>query len=274
MDRLDKLRVASAQAARRIYAALPLNVRFAFFFQKLADLALDAFGRVMYAEFIKRGVVGMPPIHGKPVEEVVNKDDPRLANKLPSGYGSTFASKVRGLIRGKFKDPLMVEEAMQNVSVKFLAGASKGIEEGSPLAKAENYVIVSVVREVLTEMKKQRGHGSLTVDDDGADVQLDVADPDALQQFENIERFWHKDPGVRRKLEQVHPDAPEYIDLSVEGYHDREIVGDPKAGYPGMLPHPFGQRGNPLSPQSWAKDYRPAIFKILTQYVSEHGLAA
>jgi hypothetical protein len=45
----------------------------------------------------------------------------------------------------------------------------------------------------------------------------------------------------------VHADIPRYVALSMQGYTDAEIIGNPARGQPGMLPNYTAPRSGPNS---------------------------
>jgi hypothetical protein len=70
-------------------------------------------------------------------------------------------------------------------------------------------------------------------------------------------------PAVRGKLRQIHPDAEQYVKLSIlDGYTDREILGDPANGVPSLLEHPYGGGGAPLNEKLWGH-YKKKIYDVL-----------
>lgn len=87
--------------SRRIYTSLPWGYRIAELFTVLAGDSLEAFGRVIYAEFIKSVVRGMPDVA------------PGRRPSISSGY----RTKRRGRFAFRVRSSLRIE-GFQSVAVK------------------------------------------------------------------------------------------------------------------------------------------------------------
>lgn len=260
MERIAKLVAASTAVRRKIWASLQFSVRLADFFGRLASMTTDAFGKVIYAEFILRGVEDMPPVHGKPVSELPHSKS--IANKLPPGYGREFGKKAFLVMMGKLHNPQQVEELMSEFLVNFLESGSKHLREGVTLHEAHNYVLRALQNAIIDWLRKKRE----VSDSMGGEDAHSIYDVTPTFDEESAEKLFDERmlPKVRTKLRGIHPSAEQYIKLSlIEGYTDREILGDPAHGVPSLLEHPLTSSGLPLTEKSWSTSYKPKIFSVL-----------
>ena len=261
---------------------MPMGFRILALFDNLASGSTDTFGRLIYAEFLRRGVQDMPPIRGMTADEYRAKigerglKDPNLSSKLPPGYGKEFATKVRNILRGQKGingRESAAEEVMSRFMLRFHSKGSEHLKENSGLREAEGYVITGIKNEAINFLESE-GAGamgqskSLHVKDDDGEATIDVQDQSFLQKMEDRYPIHEllSDPYIRRELGRIHPDAPMYIELSLEGFDDDEIVGDPRKGIEPMLPH---LKDKPTTPQNWNKTYKPKIYKVLIDHAQE-----
>jgi hypothetical protein len=243
MDRIARLVTASGDLRRKIWASLPLRIRVAEFFTRLAVSTADAFGRTMFEIFAKHGVEGVP--------------DPRGIE------ARQFGKKVFLNLMSKFHNPSLVEDVMSGFALRFLETGVKTLKKDSTLREAENYVLLGATREGLNALRskqKKREESDIYVSEgEERRHDLPVFDEDTAEQ--QLRRML---PKVKHKLEAVHPDAPLYLKLSIlDGHTDREILGDPEHGVPSLLPHPYGRQGGPLTERLWNTKYKPAIYAVL-----------
>lgn len=273
MERIAKLISASTTLRRQIWASLPAQVRLGEFLVRLASSATDAFGKVVYAEFIKQGVEGMPDVHSKPASDLAKEKG--LVNRLPSGYGREFGIKTYKILLNKYHNPQMVEDVMSDFIVKFLSGASDYLKPGTPVRQAEQYVITAVVRGALNVLRKKREVSDTYSggDEDGEELRHENS---VSMSEETAEQILDKMlPKVRRELEVIHPDAELYVRLSIlEGYSDVEIVGDVANGKPSMLTKPYTASGGPLNNHNWTVLYKKKIYAVLKKAVGPAGIEA
>ncbi len=241
MDRTAALLRTARELTRQIYASLPLGYRLADTFIRLSlDLSVDAFGRAIYAEFLRSGVRGMPDIHGKPAGEF-NAKSPRAISMLPPGYGSDFAVRAHKLLYSMGFTPDRVDDVMSKFTLDFLTNFKKNLREGASLHEAEKFVLNKLeweAKNARRNLNKLRGRETPdTVEEEGEEVARDFTDPNAFKELEH-ELAPHQLQAIFKYLaEKIHPDIPKYLELSAQGFDDLEIGGDPKQNLPGMLPH-------------------------------------
>lgn len=259
-----KLARAASDLQRRIYASLPWGYRVARFFLRLASGTIDVFGRVVAAEFIKRGVQGMPDVAGKPAEslrEALLKKGTRAGDKLPRNYGRQFAQSVWNINMSKIKNPEIIEEAMVSVVEKLLKNPHL-IHEGVLLREAQAFVLRMIRNETidLLRTKGRRREESLTREDEGEEITLDPHDPGALKDIEGmLTPSTLRD--IKRDLDRINESASAYIDAVFNDYSDREIAEG------AMLPH---MQGRPVSPQAlfnWKKRWMPKIEEAIRKHI-------
>ena len=260
MNRTARLIQASSQVRRRIWASMPFSARYAQFFTRLAASSIDAFGLVIYEEFLRKGVEGMPDVGSKDPSEFQGKKNIRL----PSGYGRDFGKKAYLMLMAKYKSPSLVEDILSEFTVEFLSGwSSKYLKGDVSLKEAQNYVLKSLNSRALNALRKHHreiadsyfsGGEEKSHHDTAISVDEDTMERQILRQL----------PKMKSKLKAIHPDAPKYVQLSlVEGYGDREIIGNPAAGQESLLDHPVTNKGTPMTVQLWSTSYKPKIMDVL-----------
>jgi RNA polymerase sigma factor (sigma-70 family) len=201
---------------RSIYASMPWGYRVAGLLVHLAADGLEAFGRTMYAEFVKAAVRGMPDApHGKPAFDLIQDVFRRGADALPPGYGRPFASRVYKIILVKFGDPEVVEEAMSAVMLRAAQGKFH-IGSGSDLHSAESYAVTAVLnagRDILRAQGRRRESPLVREDDD---TTVDIADPET---FRDLDRSISPKEmqSILDSVESVHPRAREYLEAVLRG---------------------------------------------------------
>ena len=270
MERIARLVTASTALRRKIWASLPFRVRLADVFSRLASSGTDAFGKVMFGEFLQRGVVGLPDIHGKPALEMAGGRN--ITNKLPPGYGRAFGKQCFVMLMGWVHNPEVAEEIMSEFAVDFLESGSKHLREGSSLQEAESYVLRGLKNENLNRLRlhenARRDRNTFRTNDDDEESVFEH-----MPTFDEttVEKLFDERmlPKVRQKLHAIHPDAEQYVKLMLDGHSDREILGDPEHGEPSLLKHPFTNLGKPLNENNWGASYKPKIFNILKKQFAD-----
>lgn len=275
MTRLAHLQAQALRLTRHLFASLSFQDKMARVLEVLANTDLKALGRSLGVIFIKKRVEGLPDIHGKPALEfpvaeleAKHKDPSRL---LPSNYLEDFAGVVRGALLNRFHNQQLVETGISNWLFRFIvSGGWHTMHEGVNLSGLKGYIISGIENEIKNEVikgkRKKRDMDSLDIQDDEGKLLHNPNDPKAPATF--FERLSpHEMPKVRKELEhKVHPDAPLYLDLLLEGYTVKEIVGDPEEGKPPMLPH---MRQHPIGYNNWKKTYEPKIRDIMLRVLDE-----
>lgn len=232
MDRQAQLSIRAREVSRRIFAGMSFGDRLAAFFVRLSFDTVETLGRAIGAEFLLRGVTEMPDPGPRWNPGIRNP-----AMSLPVGYMRTFASSLYGLLIKKFHNPEIADDAIQTYLARVLT--SKEIKPVSR-AQAESYVRDGVMKVALTIIKRKRREEAPLVhdqggEDEGQELFDSIADPQALRGIERelsprVWKLW-----MNYLAQNLHPDIPEYIGYSMEGFTDGEIVGKP--GLAGMLPH-------------------------------------
>ncbi|HVZ34102.1 MAG TPA: hypothetical protein VG963_16865 [Polyangiaceae bacterium] len=245
----------TSSSAPRELRDLPWGHRIAALLLHLAGDTLDAFGRVVYAEFIRAAVRGMPDTSdGKPAFDLIQAVHRKGADALPPGYGRPFASRAFKVMLAKFGDPTLVADAMGSVMEKAVRGKLH-IANGSSLRAAETYILVALANAIRDSIRARKRRGEVPLvreDDDYADV--DVEDPAA---FKDLERAMA--PAELTKLMEdlrgVHPRAPDWLRARLEGDSGREIAEE------------WGTTPSWIS--KWQRIYLPGVKRVI-----EHHLRA
>lgn len=258
-----------------------------------------AIGKGFAAMFLLAGVKGMPTVKGQDALEWVEQwkaANPgnwhsqvvKLDKALPGTYGSEIAAPLwAAAVANSAGNQSNADDLIQDVYIKFLSG------EGAKIDAHDLNGAIKFVKNALTwtgKNKQKRLHRekSLTVDDDeGGEIQQEVKhdrDLDALMNEHNardiVKKIMH-DPGLKQKLEAIHPSALQYLELNAQGYDDTEILGIPAMGDaddatgPSMLKHPNGTRGTRLYPRQW-NGYKAKMFNVIKEHFghSSHATAA
>jgi len=282
MDRVASLLKSARELRRKIFASMPWGYRLAHLILVLANANAEGWGKLLYALFLQKGVKGMPDIRGQDANEwfeaqpdAIKKERnaDKLSRKLPSGYGSGFGHKIYKFALVIAHRPDKVDDELQKL-MEYLTvrGGIDHMHDGVDLSKAESYIINSVQNRsynIQEEKKRELSRGtSLTVtDSDGNTVQVDKTDPEAAKRLDQQIELRHilSKPTTERALNKAHPDGMTFIELILEGYDVSEIVGNPKVGEPGMLPH-FNDSGQ--AGYNFIKTYVPKIYEALMQQVA------
>jgi hypothetical protein len=168
---------------------------------------------------------------------------------------------------------------MMEVAAKF-GRNPKLVAEGSELHSAQGLIATSIQNSILNAIKAEnirRPPGTQSIfdtDEEGQERTIDLEDPQALHSFESL-ITQQQLSGIRKDLSKILPWAPDYLDLLLDGYNDREILGDPKAGKPGVLAEKLGlpaltnPSGMPMSLAMWSKvnGYKDKIEKVITKHL-------
>jgi len=261
MNRVAHLIQASGSLRRQIWASLPFSVRLADFFSRMAVSTTEAFGKTIYGEFLAHGITdGMPDINGEPASEFDATRKP-IANYLPRGYGREYGKSVFRKLMSKFhQGPQVTEQVMLDFLVDFLGGGSDALKESYSRRSAERYVMNKLewntknyirkkkeTSDVYFSQGQERRHEIPVFDEETAEREL-------MRQL----------PRLKSRLKAIHPDALLYIKLSlIEGYSDREIIGDVARGIESKLTDPYTRQGKPLTEASWGMTYKPKINALL-----------
>lgn len=270
MDRISSLIARADVLRRRIYSSIPFDDRLAALFVKLALDTVETLGRAIGAEFLLRGVTGMPDPGPRWKPESRN---PALT--LPSGYMRDFGSKLYGAMMRKFRNPDVVEEGIQNYLAWATTSGEINKERDKSRSQAESYVMDGVMKRCLDVIRRNRKHNVPSLDDPGSGGEDEgqamvhnLEDPRALKEFQHTMRpeVWAQ--WMHFLAKNLHEDIPEYMALSMQGYDDQEIIGDPRKGLPGMLTHYKSPPSGPGTFLRW-RDKIPEISKKFFKGIGE-----
>lgn len=253
---------------RRIYASLPWGYRLANFLVRFSSSILDAFGRVMYAEFIKHGVTDMPDIGGQPAvawKERLDKAGTRAGDMIPRGTGKDFAQKAWRVLLSQTKNSETTEEVMTLVIEKIIKNPN--LIKPETLRSAEGYIIQALkathIDRVRADKRRKEIIGpSLTVEDaeSGGDIVLDPEDPSSWKEIgEMIPESELRE--ILRDLKSLHPSAAAFVDLSFQGYTPTEMARE------GLLPHLEGQPTSVQNVHQWIQKWKPRIQQVIQKHI-------
>jgi DNA-directed RNA polymerase specialized sigma24 family protein len=189
-----------------------------------------AFGLAMYAEFIRAGVEDMPEVKkGRPASDFWNKDvDPiiRVISRVNPRYGEEFGKFMWKRLVQKFKNLEAAENAMQEFMIDVLT-EKKVLKKGVALSSAKTWVLTGLkwkAADLWRKDKRRSGDEPLqTEDDDGELVDINLQDPSAWQDMDDVLGEVDIDRALD-ELVDVNPKLPEYIRLRLKGDNDREVA--------------------------------------------------
>jgi DNA-directed RNA polymerase specialized sigma24 family protein len=194
------------------------------------------FGRIVYAEFLRKGVQDMPPLP-KPLTEA-DLRNPHLANRLPATYGQDLGKRALFLLQKYYRlRPDEAEDALSDFYVKKIAHVIDHVKEGSPLHEAEAYVLTSLGRLLVDRLRSEiRGQRDRRKEVYVVDEDVEEGDSPSGPSLDSLA---HDDSMMRQledrltpsqleelnsRLARVHHALPTYLRLLVEGYETVEIM--------------------------------------------------
>jgi len=271
---------------KRIYHTLPLHYRIARVFMVLSSDSALAFAKGVFGLFLLRGVEGMPPVDpDSSLGKALARGDKNLAKYMPSGWAAAellkFKANILYVLGKKTKNPAMMQDIMSDAFENLIkSDAWKRIDPSRGLKGAIAYVLTVISRAAIDRWKKNKedeASDSLTVtDDDGNETErvvpdLSISDVGRMIDVRRVLDLL-EDPDVQSDLKNVHPDALLFIRLLMDGFTQKEILGDPPRGVPSMLPHwKFG-------PSAWQpkpdRGYGPNILRVLRNHALDQEHAA
>lgn len=234
---------------RKIYASLPWGYRIAGLMLHLASGTTDAVGKAMYAEFLKAGVDGLPPINGEPASSVADKYLGK-AHRLPSGYGREFGNKLYATLLSKARNPELVEETLSRLMVNMARGKT-AVKPGTELKQAESFVIgaaINLLKDIWREQKVRKQDETLDIDQEG----INLSDPSAFRHLENM--LPHSElPRIMRDIEAIDPRATSWFEAKLEGLLSSEIADEWGVSKPRL--------------SQWEARVLPKIKEVLMEYL-------
>lgn len=304
MDRLASLIKDAETLRRRLWASMPWSLKLSAILTVLAEGSQDAFNRTFAAMFLVAGVQEMPDIKGvhfkapdgtqqeyphrssefsqKFLEVNGHKswhDQVRqLSGLLPRGYagkigGAAFKEAV-AITRSRMAAEDILVQLIDNFYSKSYGQQIKPVH----FNQAIGLVVLSAKRLALNEIAHRKVLNEVGMGDEGEEGApiVKAPEPTSLEEMSRhyVRRMLEelKEPEVRQKLELAHPDALAFIELSAQGYDDKEIVGDSLRGIPTMLPHvkkEIERGGKGMGYQNWQAHIKPKIFKILREHLGD-----
>jgi len=237
------------EQSRRIYASLPWGYRVARLVLHLASGLTDIIGRVTYLDFIKSGVVDMPPINGE--------TPARTLKAVPVGYGKHFGDRLYALLLSKSKHPDTVEDVLSTLMTQIAEGKMK-LREGASLREAESYVIqwaLNTLKMIWRKDNSRREQGMPEGEtEDGAPIDFNFEDPNS---FRHLDKLIPKSELSRlmHDLERVHERAPSWLEAKLDGLRGVEIAQEWGVGKSYIT--------------GWEQQYVPAIKRVLTRYIQD-----
>jgi DNA-directed RNA polymerase specialized sigma24 family protein len=198
------------------------GVRLAGVLTRIASTIGEMLGRVVYAEFLARGVLGLtenPKVSGaRDVQHLTVGE--RAAARL-------FGTRAYRLLLLKLGDPGLAEDAIQQF-LKRLLERGLPLQPDTPLGQAEAYVLKGLLHAGLDLLRKQR---PLAHRDWAEPFSPDLEDAAALARLEHLlpESQLH---ALLQALDRVNPRARQYVELLVEGYRPAEIAREWRVSQP------------------------------------------
>jgi DNA-directed RNA polymerase specialized sigma24 family protein len=213
----------------------------------LASSITDSFGRASYLEFIRAGVVDMPPLNGAPPS--------RDLKSVPPGYGKKFGDRVYAVLLSSSRNPDVVEDALSRTLMKMVDGKLH-LREGSSLRDAESYVLLAAknsLKEIWRQKKPEQSFPTSDPENED-DVQINFMDPNS---FRHLDKLIPKTELGRlmADLERVNERAPSWLEAKLDGLTGVEIAQEWGVGKSRIT--------------NWEHDNVPAIKRVLLRYIQE-----
>jgi hypothetical protein len=216
----------------------------------IASSLTDTVGRVFYGEFVKHGVVDMPPING----EVPAK----TLKTVPSGYGKRFGERLYATLLSKSRNPDAAEEALSITMSQVVEGKLKSLREGAALREAEQYVVQMALNNLLSAWRKEHGRtdrgNARYMEDIDSDNLLDLSNPAS---FRSLDHMLPKAELSRlmAELEKLNERAPSWLEAKLDGLGGTEIAQEWGVGKSRIV--------------GWEQRYLPEIKRVLTKYIQD-----
>lgn len=243
----------------------------------LASDAVLQWCRGVFGLFLLQGVEGMPAVDpDSSLGKALAKGDKNLARYMGNSWGGTellhFKNQVLKLLAKRVYNPPQQLDVLSDAFERLITGHKyKNIDPSRGLGGAKAFVL-TVLANIISDRwrsTKDQKEDSLSVEDsEGEESTADIPDLSADEIGDMIDlRFLDSllhDPEVIDDLKTVHPDAPRYLELLLDGFTQKEILGNPPQGIPSMLPHwTFG-------PSAWQpkpdRGYTTNILRVLRNH--------
>jgi hypothetical protein len=260
-NRIATLRRAALDLRTNIFRSLSWGQRVAHVFTVLASGTTDAFGVALSDALRKRGYSS---------EEFGHK------------WGKAFGSKLFRTLLGKYRDDELVEIAMLNLVTR-ISLKPQEIDEGMARSSIESYLLKGAHQLVLTELRKKNIQNKREVmfeerSEDDAATGFDFEDPSALRTFDQLMDASDV-RAIKMKLRAILPWAPGYLDMLLDGYSDKEIIGDHDKGRPSLLAEKLQQefltnpKGQPMTMGMWSKPggWKDKILGVIRQHMQDEA---
>jgi hypothetical protein len=176
------------------------------------DPIASVFGLIVYVEFLRAGITGMPDINGVPATEF-DTSSPRLTSKLPKGYGDVFGAQAMKMLQAGGLSLEVARDTLSDFQLSFLT--EPNIKGGHNLQSA-TYFVMTALRFHMENAKQKTSrrakyHAKQSVE--AVKVEDPSANLDAPMTADQIDR-------VTAFLTDIHPDLPAYFKLAADGIAD------------------------------------------------------
>lgn len=247
-SKLATLRQAALNLRLNLFRSLPWGERVAHVLSVLASGTTDAFDQAL-AQALKRQ--GMDtPVRG-------------LGQKIYNGLSRKF-----------YSDRDAVENAMIDVVVEI----SNGKIRIDPNQSLPSFLRTVVQNRVISEMRRTKleRQQSQSLYDTEDPIDFDPEDASALRSFEDLmDASDMRD--LKRKLDSVVDWGGEYLEMLLDGYTDKEIIGDRDRGVPSLLAQKMHQdyltnpSGQPMTMGMWSKTngWKEKLRRVIEQHLNE-----
>lgn len=151
---------------------------------------MRTFGSVVSAEFIGALVQGLPDLPtGAPGLALFSEVLHRGADAIPRSYGDATGARVYSLMKQRFRDYDLVEEAMLTFVVTAVRGRVH-LTPGCALTSAERYVLTAVANSakniLRTRWRRQRGEVPFEPEPLLDEPQKEYPDPRSVEEEDRV----------------------------------------------------------------------------------------
>lgn len=248
------LRQAAQHLRMSIFRSLPMRVRIAHVFSVLASTTARSLDEAVKAVLLKAD----------------NPDAARVRGVGDKVFKTLL--KKYGVERSE-----LIEDSMVETVVELMEGSERsGLDASRNIEQIKSFLISSVDSKVHTSLRRNRYQQMpSSLFDDDQEKEIDLEDPSSAAQIEDL--FDASElQGLKRKLNQVLPWGGAYLDMLLDGYSDKEIIGDKDRGVPSMLAQKIHDQeylltpsGVPMSMASWSKvnGWKYKLRHIIDQHI-------
>lgn len=183
--RQTKLASQARDLQRQIFASLPINIRLAHFYLRIAALDDASFGKMLFAYFIKSGVTDIPELKGPvSLDDLREMNINQITRKLPKSYAAGLGRYVKGTVNKFLKtfnipnSSEVLENAMSHILMKIIRSTAD--MKDRPFGDARSYIITSMKNYIRDHLRGMYHNPETSTPVDSEGVDIEFADPKSM----------------------------------------------------------------------------------------------